>query len=258
MIMLIAFLAASVASIFAGFFGSGASLVLVPVLNHLLVTEQIPNAYNMQVSIGTALAFGFIMMLIATHAQHKKGAVIWPIFWRLFWPTVIGVILGSLLASQLSGKALHWIFGISLILLAAWSYVRRKKDNTHWSMDHWFFLFGAFLIAISVGLIGAGVLTIPFLRKYKVPLLNAIALTVALGIITAFFGTLSYILMGYGKPGLPSSCIGYVDWQLLLPLTVGSLLFSKQGVKLAHHVPHNILHYLFCVFLLGIGIKMLW
>jgi uncharacterized membrane protein YfcA len=258
MILVIAFITAGVASFIAGVFGSGASLITVPILNHILRFQHVPNHYTMHVAIGTTLAFGFILFMIASYAQHKKGAIDWHVFSQLLWPTIIGVLVGSFLAAQVSGIVLRVSFGLFLLLLATWSIFKKGENQKPWSRQHWSFKFGIFMIAIIVGFIGAGILTIPFLRKYGFSLLASIAMTLALGTVTALFGTLSYIVTGWHEPGLPASCIGYVDWSLLLPLAAGSAVFARLGVKASHQLHPRLLHYLFCTFLFIISVKMLW
>ncbi len=114
------------------------------------------------------------------------------------------------------------------------------------------------MIAIIAGFIGTGILIIPFLRKYGFSLLSSIAMTLALGTVITLFGALSYVVAGWHETGLPVSCVGYVDWSLLLPLAAGSAVFTRFGVKVSHLIHPTILHYLFCALLFIISIKMLW
>lgn len=258
MILIAAFLIASVSSFTAGFFGSGSGLVGIPLFSRLLRLTNVPLEDNMHVVTGTFLAFGLVLMTVATLTQHKQSNVNWKLFWRLFFPTNLGVIAGSIYARNLNNHHLHLFFGIFVLCLAIWSIISTKKSVTSNlpATSHHFPIVG-FFVAFTVGMTSMGILTIPYLRKYGVPLVSAIATTQALGILTSLFGALSYIITGWSNKTLPSSCVGYVDWQLLIPLTLGGIIFARFGVKVSHRMSPIILHQLFCIFLLVVGSEML-
>ena len=139
MVLVIAFIAAGIASFIASVFGSGALLITVPVLNHILRFQHVPNHYTTHVAIGTTLAFGFILFVIATYAQHKKGAIDWHVFNKLLWLTIIGVLVGSFLAAQVIGVVLRILFGLFLLLLAIRSIFSKEENKKLWSCQHWSF-----------------------------------------------------------------------------------------------------------------------
>lgn len=257
MVILIALITSSVSSIIAGVFGSGAGMVAVPVLSELLKFQNISDTVNMHIAIGTTLAFSIIFMIASTYEQHKHEAIDWSLYRRLIAPTGVGVLVGSVLASILSGNNLRLIFGIFLLVIAAFSLTKRKSKST-WNHNKFHFQILGFLIAMSVGLVGTGIITIPFLKKYGQSLSSSIAMSVALGVITASVGTLIYIITGWHQTRFIGSCIGYIDWQLLIPFTVGSLACAKFGVRLSHKIPPIVMHYLFTGFVFLIAVKMLW
>lgn len=256
-ILIAAFFISSLASILAGFFGSGAGLTAIPLLSKLLHLTNIPPIYYMHVAIGTCFAFSIVIMATAAITQHKRQTINWTLFWRLFYPINLGVIMGSLYAKNLNSQHLHIIFGSFTVCLAIWSILPKNPNSKHWSTISPHFLLTGFLVGISCGVTGMGVLTIPYLRKYGIPLISAIATTQAIGITTSLFGMLTYIFIGLGIKSLPFSCIGYVDWQLLLPLAIGSIFFARYGVKLSHKISPNTLNLLFSLFLLIVGSDML-
>ena len=257
MVIVIALITSGIASIIAGFFGSGAGMVAVPVLSVLLKLQHIPSSVNMHVAIGTTLAFSAIFMTASAYEQHKHGAINWTLFKKLIVPTVFGILVGSFIAGLLSSSMLRLVFGLFLLIIAIVSLFKRKS-HSNWNSQAWHFKCFGFLIAISVGLVGTGIITIPFLRKYGLSLVNAIAMSVTLGVITASVGGFIHIISGWQETKLLSSCIGYVDWQLLIPFSIGSIACAKFGVRLSHKTSPTLMHYLFCGFVLLIAIKMLW
>ena len=256
MIILIALIAAGASSIIAGLFGSGAGIVAVPVLSELLKAQGIPNFINMHSAVGTTLAYSAIFMAVATYEQHKRKAVNWRAFKILLMPTLAGIIVGSIGASYLSSYILHLIFGLLLLALEVFTLFNRNEKRIC-NTNKWHFKFIGFLIAASVGIVGTGIITIPFLKKYGESLVNSIAMSVALGTVTASVGTIIYIISGLHHGDIPSSCFGYVSWYLLIPFIIGSVICAKVGVKLSHSIPTLVLHYLFSGFILFIALYML-
>ena len=119
-------------------------------------------------------------MASSAYEQHKLGAIDWLIYKKLITPTVAGVISGSLLANLLSGHALRWVFGIFLLTISISSFLKSKSES-NWSHEKLHFQTLGFLVAVTVGLVGTGIITIPFLKKYGQPLKHAIAMSIALG-----------------------------------------------------------------------------
>lgn len=257
MILIAAFLISSLAGITAGFFGTGSGLIAIPLLSKLLRLTDIPHEYSLHVAIGTAFTFCIILMSVAAITQHRKKTINWKLFWRLFYPMNLGIIIGGLYAHNLNNQNLHIVFGGFTICLAIWSIIPKNPNTPHWSTSSRYFLITGFIVGITCGITGMGVLSVPYLRKYGVALINAIATTQALGIATSIFGMFTYIFMGLGNKALPSSCIGYVDWQLLLPLVLGCMIFARFGVKVSHRMSPKTLNLLFSLFLAIIGSDML-
>ena len=256
MIILGAFLIASLASFTAGLLGSGSGLIAIPLLSKLLYYSGIPAANSMHVAIGTVFTFCIILMSTAVITQHKHNTIDWVLFKRTFYPANLGVIVGSIISTQLDGHKLHFIFGVFVLCVGIWGLIRRKATPTYWSINNRYFLISNFFVNLTVGLSGMGLLLIPYLRKYGVPVITSIANVQAMGILSSLLGSIIYLLMGLNNHNLPSSCIGYINWELLPPLTLGSIIFARYGVKVARYIPQNILSLIFTLFMILVGLYM--
>jgi uncharacterized membrane protein YfcA len=79
----------------------------------------------------------------------------------------------------------------------------------------------------------------------------------ALIVISSFFGTLSYIILGWGKSGLPPFACGYVNLLvigLVAPFTMG---MARFGVRAASRISHDKLVKAFAVLLILVGLRMI-
>lgn len=257
LMMTAALFASMASSLIAGFFGSGGGMVAVPVLMTLQSMQHIPSELHMHIAVATTLAYSAIFMAVATYEQHKHKAVDWLSFKRLLFPTVVGALLGSVCAGFISGDLLKISFGAFLLVIAASFFRTGSGDDLFWDRDQIWFQIFSFFIAATVGLFGTGILTIPFLRKYGFSIKHSIAMSIALGVVTSAVGVVIYIAMGWRPTASIVSCFGYVNWELLIPFTIGSVLCARVGVKLAHKASPTLMHYLLCGFMVLIAIKMI-
>ncbi|MCW8831375.1 MAG: sulfite exporter TauE/SafE family protein, partial [Gammaproteobacteria bacterium] len=119
---------------------------------------------------------------------------------------------------------------------------------------------GGFIIGIVSAIvgIGGGTLTVPFLHWHNIAMRNAVATSAACGLPIAVFGAASYIYTGWSINNLPEQTLGYVHLPAFAFIIITSFLFAPVGAKLAHRLPENTLRKGFAVFLMLIGLKMLF
>lgn len=258
---LYAFLIAGFSSFLAGIFGGGIGLVAVPLLSKLFILNDIPQKDNMRIVIGTIFAFSLGVMLIATIKQHKKKNVNWSLFLHMVLPIAFGVIIGSFSASILNMKIVKIFFVTVLLIFTCYGAISSKRKNENILGPKIKFSKSDFLITwiigICIGITSLGILIVPYIRTRRIPLISAIATTQALTVINSLVGTLSYIALGINNKLLPNSCIGFVDWQMLVPLMLGGIFFTKLGIKVSNFIPNKTLNILFNLFLLSICVTML-
>lgn len=248
------------AGLMAGLLGIGGGLVVVPGLAYIYQFTSVPHEYVMQMAAGTSLAIMIPTTIRSLSAHLRHQAKVWPIYSRLMPSVIFGAILGALLAHVFDTKILQILFGFFVLYMAwrLWSDSKVEASTTMpgiWGTN----IFGT-IVGVKSGLlgIGGGVLTIPFLTRWSVPIRDAIAISNAVSFTVAVIGTVSFIVSGmFHSAHLPKWSTGYVYWPAWFPVALVSMLVAPLGVKLAHHLSPKILKRIFSVFLLVVAVQML-
>lgn len=248
----------SVAGIFAGLFGLGGGVIVVPILTFLFTAQHMPETHIHHIALGTSLASILFTSLSSMRAHNKRGAVEWPIALRIAPGILIGAFSGSWLASQISTRYLKIFFVVFLFYVAV-RIVRNikpviKKPYTSGGI----FGVGALIGAISsfVG-IGGGTMSVPFLLRCNVSMHNAIGTSSAIGFPIALAGAVGYAMTGSKVMDLPAHTIGYIYLPALLFVSLASITTAPLGAKLAHKLPVSKLKIIFALLLLVMATKML-
>ncbi len=249
----------ALAGTLAGLLGIGGGIILVPGLAAVLVDAGVPPQRLMQVAVGTSLATIIATALASIRAHHRRGAVRWPLVAELTPGVVVGALGGTLVADGLATRVLAIIFGVFLIAVAV------RLAGLHAPAPQREVPGRAGLIAWGGGIggvssllgIGGGTLTVPFLTWCNIDLREAVASSAALGLPIAVAGTLGFIAMGWGHPGLPPGATGYVYWPAWLAITPATIAFAPLGAHVAHTVPTAWLKRAFALFVLIVGVRML-
>lgn len=101
-------------------------------------------------------------------------------------------------------------------------------------------------------------MSVPFLTWCNVAVRIAVATSAAIGLPIAASGALSYVVSGWQEPGLPPWSAGYINLPAFIGIVVASTAFAPLGAALAHRLSPKVLKRLFALFLLVLGIRMLW
>lgn len=254
----------AVIGIFAGFSGGllgiGGGLVAVPCLHLLFQWQGFPPAYTMHLAIGTSLAAMIFTSGSSALAHSLKKGVYWYLFLLLTPGVIVGSIFGALVADSLKSRELELIFGVCECLIGAYFLSTQTIDQQDREADHpsliiSFFL-GIIIGSISTILgIGGGVITVPILTAYRLPIRNAISTSAVIGFIIALFGAASFLLLGFEKTDLHGA-VGYVYLPAFIAIGIVASAFAPLGAKLAYTLPTKRLRQIFGIFLLIIGIYM--
>ena len=248
------------AGFFAGLFGIGGGIILVPFLSWIFSDQGRPESLIMLMAIATSLATIILTSLSSINAHHRHGAIKWEIVARLAPAILIGSVCGTLIAEQLETRVLKSIFGVFLILVSIQTgfQIRPHKQNLNLSKGLCA-LAGTSIGALSSLLgIGGGTLTVPFLMKCRQPIRNAVAISSACGLPIAVAGTIAYLVLGWEVPGRPDFSLGYIDGSAFLGIIPSSVLFAPLGAKLTHRLPTDRLKRLFAIFIFIVGGKLLF
>lgn len=249
------------AGILSGLFGIGGGVVIVPFLVWQLGERGFNPESLMVVAVATSLATIVVTSVSAVHAHHRRRAVDWPVVGKLSPSILLGSVLGSVAAHHLPVLWFKLIFALFLLLVATRMLAGGKSgDGGHWRRTGWLLGTAGLVIgSVSAVLgIGGGTLSVPLLVKCRYAMREAVAISSACGFPIAVAGTASYVVLGWGQPGLPSASLGYVYLPAFAGIILTSVAFALVGARLAHTLPTARLRWFFALVLFAIGGKLLW
>ena len=245
---------------FAGLFGIGGGLVMVPVLLWLFEAQHFPVATLMHLALGTSMATIVFTSLASMHKHHQHGAVNWSVVRRITPGILLGTVLGAGIADAVSARGLSLFFAFFVYFSAAQMLLDlRPHASRQLPGMVGMSLMGAFTGAISsLVSIGGGTVIVPFLIWCNVSLRHAIGTSAAIGFPVALGGTLGYIYTGYYQPALPQGSAGFVYLPALVWVALASVITAPLGAKAAHRWPLKWLRRGFACLLLLLATKMLF
>ena len=255
------FLIGVLAGTMSGLLGIGSGVIVVPALAILFRYQHFTSPLIMHMAAGTSLASMVITTSRSLYGHLRRQIPFWPIY-RKFMPGVIfGTIVGAVIAHYLHSRTLGIIFGIVVFLLGIRMFFQKSSKLSKHHLPGTLGCSGiGFIIGGKSGLLGlgGGTFSIPFLTYCSVSMRQAVVVSTAIGVTVAFIGSITFALTGMHSVGLPEWTTGYIYWPAWLGIIVGSLCFVPLGVWLSHRLPTAILRRVFAIFLLIIGIHMLY
>ena len=250
----------AVVGFFAGLFGIGGGLVMVPVLSFLFSAQDFPPDRIMHLALGTSMAAIIFTSISSLRVHHINGAVNWNIV-KLVTPGIIlGTFCGVILVNSLSGRYLS-IFIVLFIYYAATKMLINSTTSPSRNLPGKTGMFAAGWIiggVSSLVAIGGGILTVPFLSACNVRLQHAIGTASAIGLPIAIVGTASYIASGIVQSqALPEYSLGYIYLPALIGIAVFSVISASIGAKVVHITQTKTIRKVFVILLYVLGTKML-
>jgi uncharacterized protein len=256
---LLAYLAIGATSgLLAGLFGVGGGVIVVPALILLftqigMVPEWIPH-----LAVGSSLAAIVGTGAASTFAHDGRGAVRWDLVARLAPGIVLGAWFGAALAGIIPELWLTRLFALFLTYVGIRMLVPRKirhERTLPGSGGMWAAGGGIGTLSALVG-IGGGTLTVPFLGSRGIDMRTAIGTSAACGIPIALAGAVGFMVVGWGREGLPGASTGFVYWPAVGAILLSSMPAAPLGASLAHRLPVGLLKRMFAVFLLLIALRL--
>tara|TARA_Y100000590_G_scaffold470567_1_gene666407 strand:+ start:2362 stop:3159 length:798 start_codon:yes stop_codon:yes gene_type:complete len=250
----------AVVGFFAGLFGIGGGLIMVPVLSFLFGVQGFVSDFIVHLALGTSMAAIIFTSIPSLLIHHMSRSVNWNIV-RLIMPGIIfGTFCGVALAHNLPGRYLS-IFIILFIYYFATRMVINSTPNPNRILPGKIGIFtvGGFIGGLSsLVAIGGGTLTIPFLSACNVRLKHAIGISAPVSCIIAIVGTIGYIYSGITHSQiLPEYSLGYIYLPALAGIVAFSMATAIIGAKVTHIIETKIIRKIFVILLYILGTKML-
>lgn len=245
---------------FAGLFGVGGGLTLVPFLYMLFIAQSFPPEHVMHLALGTAMATIVFTSISSMRAHHGHGAVRWDVVRSMAPGLVLGTFGGSLFAGQVPTGPMTVIFVI-IVYYASLQMMLDFKPKAHRQLPGPFGLLaagGMIGVVSSMVAAGGGFLSIPFLLFCNVAIHAAVGTSSALGFPIAVAGAVGYLIAGMQDSGLPAYTLGHIYLPAFFGIVVMSIVMAPVGARLAHKLPVRMLKRAFGGFLALLASKMLY
>ena len=250
-----------VSGIAAGLLGIGGGAIIVPALSNALLLLGYDADVVQHVAVGTSLAIIIPTGIMSARAHYKRGALDLNVL-RLWAPLIVaGTFIGGLMAGFFSGDVLRIVFAVMAFVIAAnivFAFQTRLMGHLNGSrLTHRISAFVVGYISSLMG-IGGGSLTVPTLVAFGATMHAAVGTSAAIGVAIAVSGTVGFVISGWGAAGLPPLSLGYVNLLALVLVAILAAAFAPIGAALAHRLDQKTLKYVFAVFLVLVGLNMLW
>lgn len=250
-----------VSGVFAGLLGVGGGSIIVPALAIAFAALGISDSVGQHVAVASSLAIIIPTGIMSARAHNKRGAVDGAIL-KLWAPFVlVSCLVGGLIARFISGDALRIVFGVLAFVIAlniVTPFQQRLMGHLKGSAaTHRIAASMVGFLSALMG-IGGGSFSVPTIAAFGETMHKAVGTGAAIGVFIAIGGTIGFIVSGWGEPGLPPLSLGYVN--LIAFAFVGGFaaLTAPAGVALAHRLDQKTLKYVFAVFLVVVGVNMIW
>ena len=249
------------AGFFAGLFGIGGGLIMVPVLVYAFTTTGTGLQNAVAMALGTSMAAIVFSAAQSAYGHYCRGSTSIETIRRVAPWVIVGVTFGSAVAAETSAipllifVACFQFFAAALMVtdvskLPALQIVARRA----FALNMFSLAFGG--IAALVG-IGGGTLFTPYFKAAGMEPKLAIGTSAVIGLPVSLAGALAYAWEGRNVP-LGHWMLGYINLPALAALVAGTLVTVRLGVAVAHWLPSRVLAGLFSLFLVLNGAHLLY
>lgn len=239
--MLTVLCAAVVIGICLGLFGSGGSILTIPVLLYLL---QFPPAE----AIASSLLIVGLISLFSTlrHLYHKKLSKL-----HLLWfgiPGMLATYLGAWAGTLVSTRWQLMTFSLLMLLAAAMMWRNRPATTATTIVQPALLALNGLAAGVLTGFVGVGggFLIVPaliILGGLQLQRATATSLAIiSLQALTGFAGYYTLSLQGHGELQL--------SWHVIIPMVIAGIIGSYAGGLLSNHLPRLLLQRSFTLFLI--------
>ncbi len=260
------FLCAGVlAGLLASLLGLGGGVIMVPVLYiYMHFVLEVPAEIQMHMAVATSLMVMIPLTINAIFQKIRGGHLLWKTGRFMVLGALSGSLLGVLIAPYLHSGVLRILFivFVSFVLLRS----TFKKQFTasyqleNFQMPAWYIyspvmaLVGALSVLLGIG---GGSIAVPFLRRYKMPMVYATALSLMIMVFNPIVGSIGYIAVSAHLPHLPPYSLGYVYLPGFIGMALGSFVGAPMGNRLLMRLSDTQVARIFLIVLLIIVITMI-
>jgi hypothetical protein len=243
--LMLTLLAALLIGLCLGLFGSGGSIMTVPVLLYLLKLPE-------KVAIASALGVVALISAVALVPYLYRRRLQWPLFIKLALPGMLGAWCGAWTSHLV---AAHWQLLLLALLMSLSALNMWRQQIWQWPLQRsWQIVVVGFLLGCLTGFVGVGggFLIVPLmLAVTSLTMSAAIATSLALILLQSAVGFVGH----YQQLHLQGISL---DLQLIGLIGALGALGSVLALLISKHLPQTVLRRLFALLLLVLGASLLW
>ena len=258
--ILLCLLVGAVAGFFAGLFGIGGGLMIVPVLVYLLPMVGVPEPLLMSTALGTSFATIVITGFSSAQRHHKLGNIVWSAVKILAPSIMVSVFICGFFIGKLDRDISSKLFACLVVYLAVKMVlsIKPKTNKTVKPLTTQSSIIGGILISMasSAAGIGGGGFIVPFLNSRGIDMKKAIGSSAFCGMLLGTSGMFSFMLSGWGNAAMPEYSLGYIYFPAVLCITATSFFTSKLGATATSKLPVPTLKKGFALLLITIAVDM--
>ena len=243
----------------AGMFGIGGGIVMVPILIYVFDYLQIPAEISGVMAIATSVACIVFTGASSARAHYGHGNVEKSILPKLAIGVAIGGVIGSFVADYIGGIVILQVFVVFAYLRAYRIYrPDTKVVAKSFPKSTPFSLFSGGVIGIISNIVGVGggVMSVPLMVAYKIPMRIAIGTSAVLGMCLAIPGAINYALLSTSEPVV--GAIGYIHIPSMLSIVASSIFIAPIGARVATHMDTEKLKRYFAILIVIAATNILW
>jgi uncharacterized protein len=222
----IAVLGGAAIGFFGGIFAVGGALIAIPLL--VFLDHQSQHAAQ-----GTAMLMAISSAASTLFTYWRSGWIRWTDGWALALCCWIAGTVSAHLVAYVPDRALGIVFGIFLALLGSYEIVKGSYESTGDGRVGLGLQIPLGLVAGVLSgffVIGGALVAVPLLRRFAaLGQRESQGLALLALVPTSIVGCAEY------------ARAGNVDWNIALPLAVGSLFASSAGAALGGRLPQTLL-----------------
>lgn len=254
MTYLVFLVAGGVGGLLIGIIGTGSSLVMLPTLI-IIFSGLFPEHDYLRLAVGTtvaAMTFGAITAAI-THWRANNVDV--SIFRAMIVPYTLGSLAGPWMNRFMPTQwlkiylcAIIFVIGIQMLSSIAFASVNNASKNVNLKATRPIFL----LIAAvsSMGGVASGMLAIPYLSRYSMPMQRVIGTSTTGAAVFTVAGLIGYVSAGWNMTNLPAATIGFIYLPAFIIMSTMLVTCVPLGVRMAKYADDKLLKKAFGIFLI--------
>ena len=254
-----------IAGLIAGLMGVGGGIIFTPVLFFLF------EGTGVEKSVQWSVASGLFCTLIATGSSTIRQYVQHNIFWKegikLGMLGAIGIILGKwVLTSSYYNREQFVVFFSLILFYVAFMMLQKGRDVSKESerafsdlkLAHLAVTGGVGGFVASLAGVGGGGVMVPIMNLiYKQPFRKAVSVSQLGMTILVFVGVVQFATLNVTSTGLTNYALGYIDFGVAFPLSIGGLIGGFGGAYFNHKINRKFLQWGFAVLAVVMASRLL-